>query len=69
MATIPEKQAGPRFLDKAEVKAIFDRAFADMGFVPDPTATAERSQGRMHAPGIKPEENVFSRGIIAMREE
>jgi hypothetical protein len=40
-----------------------------MGFVPDPTATAEKAQEMMRALGIRPEDNLGSRGIIAARDE
>lgn len=69
MATVPEKDARPKFLDKAELRAALDEAYARMGFVPDPNATAERARELMKADGVRPEENLFSRGIIAMREE
>ena len=69
MATVPEKKTGPMFLDKARVKAIVDRAFAEMGFVPDPNALPHRARKMMRAQCVRPEENLFSRGVIEMREE
>jgi hypothetical protein len=40
-----------------------------MGFVPDPTATAEKAQAMMLARGIRPEDRVLSSEIIRMRHE
>jgi hypothetical protein len=40
-----------------------------MGIPDDPTATPEKAQAPTEACGIKPEENYFSRGIIAARNE
>jgi hypothetical protein len=36
--------------------------------VPDPTATAEKAREMIEACGVRPEENLFSRGIIAARD-
>lgn len=52
-----------------EFRAIVARQFEEMGIEYDPTATAEDSRRAMRAEGIRPEENLFSRGIIAAREE
>jgi hypothetical protein len=57
------------FLDKREIQKIVAEQNERMGFTPDPTATAEKAQEMMLALGIRPEDNLFSRGIIAAREE
>jgi hypothetical protein len=57
------------FLDKREIQKIVAEQNERMGFIPDPTATAEKAQAMMLALGICPEDNIFSRGIIAAREE
>ncbi len=61
------------FLDKVTIQKIVTEQNAQMGFVPDPTATAEKAQAlvaaSLAAKGIRPEDNVFSCGIIAAREE
>ncbi len=60
-------------LDKAEVRRIVAEQNALSGFVPNPMATAETAQALIGAclleRGIKPEDNIFSRGIIEAREE
>ena len=57
------------FLDKTEIQRIVAEQNKLMGFVPDPTATAEKAQEMMRALGIRPEDNLGSRGIIAARDE
>ena len=39
------------------------------GFVPDPTATPAKTRQLMRELGIKAEDNIFSCGIIAARDE
>lgn len=58
-----------KFLDKAELRKIIAEQNAKMGFVPDTTATAEKSQQLMRALGIRPEDNIGSSGIISARDE
>jgi len=56
-------------LDKAEIRRIVAEQNAKSGFVPDPSATAQRGRARMLAQGVKPEDRIGSAGIIAMRDE
>ena len=60
-------------LDKTEIRRIVAEQNAKLGFVPNPAATAETAQALIGAcllaRGIKPEDNIFSRGIIEAREE
>jgi hypothetical protein len=56
-------------VDKKAIQKIVAEQNRRMGFVPDPTATAEKAQEMMLALGIRPEDNLFSRDIIAAREE
>ena len=58
-----------RFADKKAIQKLVAEQNAEMGFVKDPTATAEKAQEMMLALGIRPEDNLFSCGIIAAREE
>jgi hypothetical protein len=58
-----------RFIDKTEIRRIVAEQNQRLGFVPDPTATPEKAQEMMLALGIRPEDNIFSRGIIAARDE
>lgn len=57
------------FADKKEILRIVEEQNRLMGFVPDPTATPEKAQQMMIALGIRPEDNIFSCGIIAARDE
>lgn len=52
-----------------ELRAIVAWQFEELGIDYDPHVTAEQVRGMMLADGIRPEDNEFSRGIIAMREE
>jgi len=58
-----------RFVDKQAIQRMVADQNAQMGFVRDPTATAEKAQEMMRDLGIRPEDNLFSTGIIAAREE
>lgn len=55
--------------DKDELRRILEEQDKETGFVPDPTATAQRGRELIMACGVNPEDNEFSRGIIEMREE
>jgi hypothetical protein len=57
------------FIDKKKIQKIVAEQNRRMGFVPDPTATPEKAQAMTRALGIRPEENLLSRGIIAARDE
>jgi hypothetical protein len=50
------------------ISAAVAKAYAEMGITGEPIG-AEKLQEMMLACGVKPEENAFSREIIAMREE
>lgn len=70
---IAESQIQSLLADKAEMRRIVDAEYEKMGIPFDPTATAELAQQLvgecLRAHGIRPEDNIFSRGIIAAREE
>jgi hypothetical protein len=53
---------------QAEVDAAWARVKEELGIHGDPIGP-EKLQERMLASGIKPEDNLLSRGIIEMREE
>jgi len=57
------------FADKATIQRIVAAQNERMGFIPDPTATAEKAQEMILALGIRPQDNIFSCGIIAARDE
>jgi len=69
MAAAAREVRSRPILDKRRIREIIAETNERMGFVPDPTATAERSQARAIALGIRPEDNLFSSGIIAARDE
>ena len=52
-----------------EFRAITARQFEEMGIEYNPHATAADVRAMMRAEGIRAEKNLFSRGIIAAREE
>lgn len=55
--------------DKEALRRILEEQDVKTGFVPDPTATAQKAREMMLADGIRPEDNAFSRELIRMREE
>jgi hypothetical protein len=57
------------FADKEPLRRAFDELLTSMGIVHVRPVGALRLQEMMLAAGVKPEENLFSRGIIDMREE
>jgi hypothetical protein len=69
MAAPAKKQQSDFFIDPDEVRRIIAATNERMGFVPDPTATAEQAQAMMRALGIRPEDNILSSLIIADRYE
>lgn len=69
MAVIPEQKPRAILLDKKRIQEIVAEQNRRMGFVPDPTATPQKARELMRSLGIKPEENLGSRGIIAARDE
>ena len=70
---ILETELKSLFVDKEEIRRIIAEQNAKSGFVPDPTATPQRARAMvekcLRAAGLRPEDNVFSRGIIEAREE
>lgn len=55
--------------DKNVLRRILDEQNKLEGFVPDPAATHEGVRAQMRALGIRAEDNIFSCGIIAARDE
>ena len=70
---IAEDELTSLFVDKAEIRRIVAEQNAKSGFVPDPTATPQQARAMvekcLRAAGLRPEDNIFSRGIIEAREE
>lgn len=65
----PQTLGHTAIADKKAIQKLVAEQNAQMGFVKDPNATPERAQEMMLALGIRPDENIFSCGIIAAREE
>lgn len=62
------RPTGIHWADKAGWKDWFDEWFQKIGIMAQPMG-AERLQTLMLQEGVRPEDNLLSRGIIAMREE
>ncbi len=57
------------FADKRLLRQIVAEQSVSMGLEYDPTVTAEDSQRMILEDGVKPEDNLFSCGILQAREE
>jgi hypothetical protein len=57
------------FVDKPAIQKIVAEQNEKMGFVKDPDATPQKAREMMRALGIRAEDNIFSCGIIAARDE
>lgn len=73
MTQVTAVSAKSFFLDKTRIRQIVAEQNEKMGFVVDRTATPEQAQAMveesLRANGLRPEDNIFSCGIIAAREE
>ena len=57
-------------VDRSALLAQLDAAYAEMGLdLSGPEMTAEELQALMLEEGVRPEDRIFSSGIIAAREE
>jgi hypothetical protein len=56
------------FADKKRIQELVAEQNLLMGFVKDPTATPQKAREMMRQLGIRPEDNEFSREIIAGRD-
>ena len=54
--------------NQAAISAAVMKAFEEMGITGEPVG-AEQVQEMLRACGVQPDDNAFSQGIIAMREE
>ena len=57
-----------QFVDKERLRPLTAKAFEEMGVRSEPI-DAEKLQKMIAACGVKAEDNIFSQGIIEMREE
>jgi hypothetical protein len=69
MAILSSTQPASKLLDKRALQKAVAELDERIGFVPDPTATAELAQTMMLAHGIRPEDRFLSSEIIRMRHE
>ena len=69
MAIASSTKAVSKLLDKHALQRLVADLDERMGFVHDPTATAEKAQAMMLADGIRPEDRFLSSEIIRMRYE
>lgn len=69
MDTKNAKRSHPLFVDKRKIQEIVARQNAVIGLVRDPSVTPEKVRAMMIADGVRPEDNIFSCGIIAARDE
>ena len=57
-----------RLVDKSRMRVLVASSFEKMGIQGRPIG-AERIQEQIAAHGVKPEDNIFSRTLLRMREE
>jgi len=69
MAAARKPTVDELFVDKGEIQRLVAEQSVVTGVADDPTATPQKARAMMLALGIRPEDNEFSRGIIAAREE
>jgi len=69
VAVLPSTKPAGKLLDKRALQKVVADVDERMGFIPDPTATAEKAQAMMLALGIRPEDRFLSSEIIRMRHE
>ncbi len=62
-------EIAPLFADKEQLRKLMEKQRNLMGLVYDPAATAEQSRALILAQGVRPEDNLFSCGIIEARDE
>jgi len=60
-------EAKPLYVDRQVILKALEESNAAMGFVPVPGATAQQAREMMAAQGIRAEDNIFSREMIALR--
>ena len=57
-----------RFVDKHQLRPLVGKTFDEMGIRGEPIG-AEKVQEMIVACGVRPEDNLFSRGVVETREE
>jgi hypothetical protein len=69
MASTIQPPSTSKLLDKRALQKVVAELDERMGFIKDPTATAEKAHAMMVARGIRPEERFLSSEIMRMRHE
>ena len=69
MATRSPTNPKSKFIDKRWLRERLAEMDAHSGFVVDPSVTVQQVREMMLADGIRPEDNEFSREILAIRNE
>jgi hypothetical protein len=69
MTKAAQRDTRSYYVDKKLIQKIVAEQNERIGFVPDPTATAEKARAMSLALGIRPEDNLLSSAIIAARDE
>ena len=69
MVTQQNEQTERLMADRKHLQELMLEVNRQIGLEYDPTATAEKSRELILADGVKPEDNLFSCGIIAARDE
>ena len=69
MSEVKTTSLKDRMVDMEMARRVIAQVNEMTGFVPDPTATPAKTREMMRALGIRAEDNIFSCGIIAARDE
>ena len=69
MQNTPTLKVSPLFGDKSLLRQIVAQQSARMGLEYDPAITPADSQRMILYEGVRPEDNLFSCGIVQAREE
>ena len=69
MSVVKTTSLKDRMVDMEMARRVIAQVNEMTGFVPDPTATPAKTREMMRALGIRAEDNIFSCGIIAARDE
>ena len=69
MSDVKTTSLKDRMVDKQMMRRVIAQVNEMTGFIPDPTATPRKARELMKADGVRAEDNIFSCGIIAARDE
>ena len=69
MAHLQAERNGTLTIDRKRLQELMLEINRQIGLEHDPEATAKKAREQILADGVKPEDNLFSCGIIAARDE